>query len=148
MKKILKHKKEVFFVLFFVVILALIRFYQKQLFYDPFLDFFKGDYHNQSLPQFNSVSLGFSYFVRYLLNSISTLAILYVLFKDFKMIKFATSMLAVFFIVLLVAFYFSLYFFKDYLVIFYIRRFLIQPLFLLLFLPAFYFQKKSQKNDK
>jgi exosortase F-associated protein len=29
-------------------------------------------------------------------------------------------------------------------ILFYIRRFLIQPIFLLLFLPAFYYQKQNR----
>lgn len=143
MKKLLNHKKEIVAVLFLVLLLALIRFYQTSLFNDPFLAFFKGDYHNQALPEFSQIKIGFHYFFRYFLNSIITLATLYVIFKDTKMIKFTAVILILFFIILISAFYISINFLDDFMILFYIRRFLIQPLFLVLFLPAFYFQKST-----
>jgi exosortase F-associated protein len=47
------------------------------------------------------------------------------------------------FVILITAFFCILYFFKNQenLLLFYVRRFLIQPLFLIVFVPAFYFQK-------
>jgi exosortase F-associated protein len=49
-----------------------------------------------------------------------------------------------FFIILISLFFIVLFFFGETnkMTLFYIRRFLIQPIFLLLFLPAFYYQKK------
>jgi exosortase F-associated protein len=43
-------------------------------------------------------------------------------------------------------FFFIVYFFNSdqNLILFYVRRFLIQPLFVILFVPAFYFQKLNQ----
>lgn len=146
MKKLLTHKKEIVVAFILVLLLALIRFYQTSLFDDPFVFFFKGDYHNQALPEFSRIKIGFHYFFRYFLNSTITLAVLYVIFKDVKMIKFTVAILALLFIILISAFYISIIFLDDYMILFYIRRFLIQPLFLVLFLPAFYFQKKSQNN--
>ena len=35
---------------------------------------------------------------------------------------------------------------QDYLFVFYVRRFLIQPLFLILFVPAFFYQKSVNKQ--
>jgi exosortase F-associated protein len=51
-----------------------------------------------------------------------------------------------FFIILVIAFIFILFYNGETnkMGLFYVRRFIIQPLFLLLFLPAFYYQK--QKN--
>jgi exosortase F-associated protein len=35
----------------------------------------------------------------------------------------------------------------DKMLVFYIRRFIIQPIFLLLFVPAFYFQQLASKKN-
>jgi exosortase F-associated protein len=46
--------------------------------------------------------------------------------------------------ILMISFFFVLNFFGEQskMILFYIRRFIIQPIFLLLFIPAFYYQKK------
>ncbi|MBF2082162.1 exosortase F system-associated protein, partial [Flavobacterium psychrophilum] len=51
-----------------------------------------------------------------------------------------------FLVLLMIGFYIVLNFFDESqkTILFYIRRFIIQPIFILLFIPAFYFQKKSE----
>jgi exosortase F-associated protein len=126
--------------------LVFIRLFEDQLFYDPFLQFFKQDYKNKTLPNFEGVKLFLGILLRYSLNTIFSLAILYLLFKQKELVRFAMILYVVFFIGLLFAFFGLLYFSKqpDYLILFYIRRFIIQPLFLVLFIPAFYYQKLSK----
>lgn len=130
----------------FVLALVLIRAYEDSLFYDPFLDYFKGDYYNLPIPEIDNLQLIFGFFFRYFLNTALSLAIIYVLFKDIDAVKFASVLYFIFFIILLAAFFFILL--KNgesnKMGLFYIRRFLIQPIFLLLFLPAFYYQKQKQ----
>jgi exosortase F-associated protein len=80
------------------------------------------------------------------LNTIVSLAIIYALFSDFELTKFAAILYLIFFIVLITAF-FALLNFSDYnnnFMLFYVRRFLIQPIFVLLFIPAFFYQKQSR----
>ncbi len=148
LKKILKNKIGIVLVGFLVLLLACIRNFEDALFYDPFLDFYKSNYQVLALPEFDNWKLFFGLFSRYFLNSIVSIAIIYVVFKDFKMIKFATFLYFVFFVILIIGLFLLLIFNENgsKMTIFYVRRFLIQPVFLMLFLPAFYFQKKVSKQ--
>jgi exosortase F-associated protein len=145
LQKLLNHKVRILLATVLVLFLVLIRAYEDVLFYDPFLKYFKADYYNLPLPEIDNVQLLFGLFLRYFLNTIVSLCIIYVLFKDIEAVKFASILYLVFFIILVVAFFFVFSFFGETnkMGLFYIRRFLIQPIFLLLFLPAFYYQKQN-----
>lgn len=145
LKKLLNHKVRIALAMLFIILLVLIRAYEDSLFYDPFLDYFKSDYYNLPIPEINNFELFTGLFFRYFLNSSISLAIIYVLFKDIDAIKFAAILYLIFFIILVAAFFFILLNNGEAnkMGLFYIRRFLIQPLFLLLFLPAFYYQKQK-----
>lgn len=126
-------------------LLILIRVYESQLFYDPYLLFFQDDYLRMDYPNREVFKLIAFTTLRYLLNTLISLGIIYIIFKDKSMIKFAAILYVIAYLILLVLF---LYFVlnprqEDYLIFFYIRRFLIQPILLLLLLPAFYYFKKS-----
>lgn len=131
-----------------VLSLLLIRMFEKDLFYDPFLEFFHGDTQNKILPEFDTLKLFLGLLLRYFMNGILTILILYFLFKDFSIIKLTSFLLLFFFVVLIISFFSLLHFSKspDYLFVFYVRRFLIQPLFLILFVPAFFYQKSVNKQ--
>jgi exosortase F-associated protein len=109
------------------------------------LHYFKKEYYNLPLPKFNFIKLFIGLGFRYFLNAIISIFMIYTLFKDFDAVKFASSLYLLFFVILIVAFFGSLSLFDEVnkMNLFYIRRFLIQPIFLLLFVPAFYYQKKS-----
>ncbi len=125
--------------------IVLIRLFEDQLFYDPFLQFFKQDFKNKTLPNFDVVKLFFGILFRYSLNTIFSLAILYLLFPQRSLLKFSTQLFILFFVVLSLLFFVLLFFFTpDYMILFYLRRFLIQPLLLILFIPAFYYQQLSK----
>ncbi|KGO83992.1 exosortase F-associated protein [Flavobacterium cauense R2A-7] len=143
---LLRNKKKVVSVVLLVLLLALIRLFEKQLFYDPFLDFFKGEFQIAQLPEYKSVPLFFGLVFRYFLNSVISIAVIYVVFKDLLLTKFTSALYLIFFLVLIGLFFGILKFSgqPDYMLLFYVRRFLIQPLFLVLFLPAFYYQKKNK----
>ena len=123
--------------------LMLVRAFEKQLFYDPFLVYFSGDYLKLPLPSFNSGLLFLGLLLRYFLNTIFSLGILYLFFKDREMILFTGVLYVLLFVILTAAFFFIIYFFKsdENLLLFYVRRFLIQPLFVIVFIFSFYFQK-------
>jgi len=146
LKKLFNHKVRIALALLFVVALVLIRAYEDSLFYDPFLDYFKGDYYNLPIPEIDNLQLIFGFFFRYFLNTALSLAIIYVLFKVIDAVKFASVLYFIFFVMLLAAFFFILLNNGETnkMGLFYVRRFLIQPIFLLLFLPAFYYQKQKQ----
>ena len=145
LKIILNHKVQFFLGILIIGLLVLIRIFENNLFYDPLLSFFKGEFSKNKLPQMNQIKLFLSLGFRYYLNSMLSLALLYVIFKDFNIIKFSAFLFILFGSMLLIAFAFTFHFFgeENKLTLFYIRRFIIQPLFLLVFIPAFYYQKKA-----
>lgn len=145
LRKILNNKIRLAQFLFLVGLLALIRAFEDQLFYDPFLDYFKTDFANLPLPIFNPFQLFFGLLFRYTLNTFVSLGIIYVLFKDVQMVKFALVLYYFFFMLLIISFFFIIYYVNGHnnLALFYVRRFLIQPIFVILFVPAFYYQKQK-----
>jgi exosortase F-associated protein len=126
--------------------LILVRAFESKLFYDPFIEFFHGEIQNEHLPEYDGFKLFLGLFFRYLINSVITISIIYLLFKETSIVKLTAVLLLGFFIVLITTLFLILNFTSqpDYLFVFYIRRFLIQPLFLILFVPAFYYQRKVQ----
>lgn len=142
--KIWNHKIQIAFSFLFVLLIVLIRAYEDALFYDPFLNFFRKDYRNLAIPEIDHFKLFMGLLFRYFLISIVSLAIIYVLFKDIEAIKFVSVLYLIFFILLILAFFMVLSFFDEpsKMALFYIRRFLIQPIFLLLIVLAFYYQKR------
>lgn len=144
--KLFQNKWTIVLVILLVGLLALVRAFEDQLFYDPFLNYFKGDFHSYPLPAYESVSLFFGLFFRYIINTVLSLGILYILFKEVEMIQFAAVLYAFFFLVLIVAFFAIIHFYKGHniLMLFYVRRFLIQPIFVILFIPAFYYQNQNK----
>lgn len=125
-------------------LLILIRAFEDVLFYDPLLDYFKSDYKNHPLPEMNVLKMQLHFAFRYFLNTIISLGILWFVFKDLEIIKLSSVLYLVLFILLLIGFnaiFFTSEGVQNQLPLFYIRRFLIQPLFLLIFAAAFYFQK-------
>lgn len=123
-----------------IILLLMVRILQKHLFYDPLLPFFKSS--KTDLPVYDTARLFLGLAFRYMLNSAISLGILWLAFKDRQVVKLSGILMLIFFtllaFVLLIILNSSD---PSLLAIFYIRRFLIQPLFLILFLPAFYYQK-------
>jgi len=138
-----KHKVNIVSALAIAVLLVLlvcVRLFQERLFYDPLLDYFKRS--RTILPQYDSVKLFIGLLFRYLLNTIISLGILWFCFKDKSILKLTAVLYAVFFIALAAVFFTALAVDNPAnMLLFYIRRFLIQPLLLILFVPAFYYQK-------
>ncbi len=135
----------IFLAILIVILLAAVRAFEQQLFYDPFIAFFKSNYQTQAYPDFERLHLFFSYSFRFALNSGLSLLLLYVLFADRSIVKVASVLFGLFYVVLLLLF-FGLFYSLDHpstFLVFYVRRFLIQPLFIILFIPAFYYQKRQ-----
>jgi exosortase F-associated protein len=124
-----------------------IRFFENKLFYDPLIPYFKTDFLNKPLPEIDSAKLFISYFFRFSLTSILTIFILILLFTKSTVLAFSRRFFSISFIVLISLFFLNYYFLKDNTqLLFYIRRFIIQPLFLVLLIPAFYYQKQQEKH--
>lgn len=126
-----------------VLFLAAIRFFEQELFYDPLIVFFKSDYLLGIIPPMDMAKLMFNLTLRYCLNSAISLAIIYFSFRDFNILKFSALLYAVLYVLATAIFIFLVLNIEreHYLALFYVRRFLIHPLFLLILLPAFYYYR-------
>lgn len=146
LKELLQNKKRLFFMGLALLGLILVRAFEDNLFYDPFLSFFKTDYQNKPLPNLNCYLLFGNLLLRYAVNTFFSLIIIRLLFNERNLMIFSAYLFLVLFVILFVVFFGLLHFSKepDYLILFYIRRFLIQPIFLVLFIPAFYYQQISR----
>lgn len=126
-----------------IVVFASIRIFEDHLFYDPLKPFFK--YEGKVLPQYDTFRLFIGIAFRYLLNGLVSLAILWVAFKDRQIIKLSALLYGLFFVLIATALLIVLLADSpNILLVFYLRRFLIHPLLILLFLPAFYYQKNMK----
>lgn len=144
LKNLLNNKLKLAAGFFLILLLVLIRAFEDTIFYDPFLTYFKSNYQNLPLPKLNIIKLFFSLGFRYYLTSMISLGLLHLFFNDSKTIKFSIFLYSFLGIIFLVSFFFVLIKFGETnkMKLFYIRRFIIQPIFLILFIPAFYYQKQ------
>lgn len=131
--------------LFLVGLLVAVRAFENELFYDPFIAYFKSEYNALPYPDYKVGQLFLHWVFRYVLNAGISLAILYVLFKDTSIVRFSSILFMLFLVLLLVGMFFLLFYGSENhkMTLFYVRRFLIQPLFLVVFIPAFFYQKKT-----
>ena len=128
-------------IILLVALLVMVRIFQARLFYDPLLEFFRSE--RKVLPEYDSIRLFTGLALRYFMNSAISIGIIWLLFKDKAIIKLCGILYLAFFAVLITAFFMVAGTENpNQMFLFYIRRFLIQPLFLILFVPAFYYQKK------
>jgi exosortase F-associated protein len=141
----MKKRYRILIILLLFFMLILVRAFAPRLFYDPFIQYFKNDYLYKAIPVFVASKLFLNILLRYLLNFAFSLLILYVAFQKRSVIQFSIKFYAITFVVFMVTFYILLQtgFQKGYLLAFYIRRFLIHPLLVLVLLPAFYYQEKE-----
>lgn len=128
--------------------LVLIRFFEHELFSDPFLEFYSSSYSYSKAPQFDIFQVLITTSWRFVLNTILSIGIIGLAFPYKKTILFSLAFYGIAFVVLIALFWFYIADMKqeDFQTIFYIRRFLIQPIFVIILLPAFYYQKTIVKE--
>lgn len=145
LQKKLSTKEQIPLLIFLLGLLVSIRAFENDWFYDPFINYFQAEFSHLKYPNYNELLLFVNWVFRYFLNSVLTMAIIYVIFQELQMVKFSAFLLTLFLILLLLGVFVLLHYFDEgqKMILFYVRRFLIQPLFLILFIPAFYYQKKS-----
>ena len=124
-----------------------VRVLESKIFYDPFLKYFASTSSNPAFPHFEWGKLITSHLFRFLLNLIFSLGIVHFLFLNKKW-----TFQAMVLITLSFALFFPIYLYSVYtefsfgnLFSFYIRRFVIQPLPILLIVPLFYYRKNLIK---
>ena len=133
-----------------VILLILVRLFENKLFYDPLIDFYRyGGHLSMQLPQINFSKLLVFLSLRFWLNTLISLGILFIAFRSKPMIKFSAILFSIFFVIGFAAFCFFYINLnqQNVMTLFYIRRFLIHPLFILILLPAFYYYQ-LQKSKK
>lgn len=141
-------KVRIFLILILIVALIMVRAFQNQLFYDPFIAYFKNGYLSDPIPSFSGSKLLLHLIFRYGLNTIISLGIIYLAFQNKEFLIFSLKFYILAFVLLSITFFIILKGELDsgYLFAFYVRRFLIQPLFVFLLLPAFYYKQLTVKE--
>lgn len=147
LSKIFQYKFKIIIILLIIFCFGLIRAFENQLFYDPFLQYFESDFYDLSYPELNALNLFTALLFRYALNTILSLALIYTLFHDTGILRFS-AFLYLFFMIMLFGMFFIIlnYYPNGNWILFYVRRFIIQPIFVLLFIPAFYYQQLNLKK--
>ena len=127
-----------------------VRYLENVLFYDPFLKYFASTSSNPAFPQFEWTRLIGSHLFRFLLNLIFSLGIVHFLFLNKKWTFQAMVLITLSFVLFFPIYLYSVYteFSFGNLFSFYIRRFVIQPLPILLIVPLFYYRKNLIKEIK
>ena len=138
------------FILVFAGILGLVsvRFLEDKIFYDPFLEFFKADYKVAQVPDFIWGKLMLSHFFRFALNLVFSAIVVHFMFLNKKWTIQAVVLMVVAFVFFFPIYLWCLYSKMEigYLFTFSVRRFVIQPIILLLIIPIFYYRKKLGKS--
>ncbi|MXV38867.1 exosortase F system-associated protein [Flavobacteriaceae bacterium Ap0902] len=135
-----------FIVALFILGLILVRKFQTELFYDPLLEYFHQDFLNIDFPHIDVAKHFGSIALRYFINSLLSLGIIWFIFLDKKVVKFSAIILAFFFFIFLAPYYYFIAteFSQFYTAGFYVRRLLIQPVMLLILIPAIWYWKNQK----
>lgn len=129
-------------------LLVVIRMYEEVLFYDPFMYFFQGCLNEK--PELFPGHWYLNVALRYVANSLISLAIIFVVFQQKGPVKFSAVLYALLLVVLFPLFIYLMERVEAdaYMPVFYVRRFLVQPILILLLLPAFYYQRLKSKPSE
>ena len=130
-----------------VFLLMAVRFFEKTYFDDGLIRFFQHDYLTEPLPKLSIFKTIWIDSLRFWLNTAISILILRLFFNQSGLLKFLLLVFTISFFVSILILYLSIenYQAGHYLVLFYIRRFLIQPLLLLLLVPALWYQDSGRK---
>lgn len=119
--------------------LFVVRYLEEILFYDPLKSFFNGAYQSAALPEMNLSQWVLSLLWRYSLNAVLSLGLLRVIFNKFSVVQFSVLLYVIVLMVLLFTLLLLAHYYTpgEYRALFYVRRFLIHPVLLLLLIPSF-----------
>ncbi|AFR35674.1 exosortase F system-associated membrane protein [Riemerella anatipestifer] len=144
----MKFKGNLVFVILGIIGLIGVRFLEETLFYDPFLIYFKMMDGAKVFPVFQWGKLVSGHLFRLILNLFFSLIIVYFLFKDKTKTMLACVLMLLVFLITFPIYLYLVYteFDSGLLLAFYVRRFVIQPIILLLIIPMFYYMDVKNKN--
>ncbi|MDT0651017.1 exosortase F system-associated membrane protein [Autumnicola edwardsiae] len=145
----MKQKRKITGISVLVVLLVMVRYFENELFYDPLIHFYQRDYLHSQIPKFDFWPLVLNVFLRFTVNTTISLAIIYVAFLDKNILKFSALLYGILFILAGSIFIYLLLNIENehFLALFYVRRFLIHPVFILILLPAFYYYRLRNRNS-
>lgn len=123
-----------------------VRALEDGLFYDPFLNYFHEANRSASFPEFTWAKLIGNHFFRFFINLFFSLIIIHFMFKNKQWTVQGFALMVIFFAITFPIYLYciSTKFEIGYVFSFYMRRFTIQPLILLLIIPMFYYRKQIQ----
>ena len=138
-----------FLVILGVCGLMCVRILEDQIFYDPFLNYFHEGNKNISFPEFEWGKLIVSHLFRCILNLFFSCIIIHFLFKNKDWTVQGAVLISIIFAITFPIYLYCIYdrFDIGYLFSFYMRRFVIQPLILLLIVPLFYYRKQMMLRN-
>ena len=124
--------------------LIAIRFFEKSYFDDGLICFFQHDYLTEPLPKFLIFKIIWIDSIRFWLNTAISIMILSLYFNRSGLLNFLLLIFTAGYFISMLVFYLSIESYQagHYLILFYSRRFLIQPLLLLLLAPALWYQER------
>lgn len=126
-----------------------VRMLEDAIFYDPFLNYFHEANKNMPFPQFEWGKLILSHLFRFILNLFFSCIIIHFLFKNKEWTMQGAILITIIFTITFPIYLYCIYdqFEIGYLFSFYMRRFVIQPLILLLIVPLFYYRKQMLEEN-
>ena len=121
-----------------------VRMLEDKIFYDPFLNYFHEANKNSTFPEFEWVKLIVGHVFRFVLNLFFSCVIIHFLFKNKEWTVQGAILISIIFAITFPIYLYCIYdrFEIGYLFSFYMRRFVIQPLILLLIVPLFYYRRQ------
>ncbi|RMB56556.1 exosortase F system-associated protein [Dokdonia sinensis] len=124
-----------------------VRFRESALFYDPLIIFFKTDYQAQPLPEMETLKYLLNIALRFMIHMMLSLAILWLVFQEVGIVRFSLILYVAIFTVLLTVLTIMINNAgaESYRSLFYVRRFLIQPILIFILIPAFYYYRKANR---
>jgi exosortase F-associated protein len=125
-----------------------VRVVENTIFYDPFLSYFQEGIKNISFPVFEWGKLIGGHLFRFVLNLFFSCLIIQGLFKNKHWTMQGALMMVIVFAIAFPIYLFCIQnkFEIGYLFSFYMRRFVIQPLIILLIVPMFYYRKQMERR--
>ncbi len=122
-----------------------VRMLEDRIFYDPFLGYFHEADKNAQFPDFEWLKLIANYLFRFSLNLILSAMIVHFAFGNRQWTIQAIVLMLIVFVLTFPIYLYCIHtkFEIGYLFSFYMRRFVIQPMILLLIIPMFYYRMKG-----
>lgn len=121
-----------------------VRILEDKIFYDPFLTYFHEANKNLPFPDFEWGKLIPGYIFRFILNLLFSCIVIHFWFRNKQWTIQGAVLITIIFAITFPIYLYCIYdrFEIGYLFSFYMRRFVIQPLTLLLIIPMFYYRKQ------